>query len=197
MGYHTDFCGDFDITPTLEEKHRLYLKKFNQTRRMRRDPLKALELPDPLREAVGLPIGSEGAYFVGSEGFMGQDNDASVLDFNSAPGAGTYESAGEGLDGWWAYREEEKAKIAAGQCQPGLWCQWTPNEDGTKLEWDGGEKFYEYIPWLRYLIDNFLGPWGYKLNGEVTWEGEERCDLGKIQVEDNEITVLEGKITYE
>jgi hypothetical protein len=31
--------------------------------------------------------------------------------------------------------------------QPGLWCQWIPNEDGTAICWDGGEKFYNSIEW--------------------------------------------------
>ena len=40
--------------------------------------------------------------------------------------------------------------------QPGLWCQWIPGEDGSKLLWDGGEKFYEPVDWMRYLIEHFL-----------------------------------------
>lgn len=187
MGYHTDFAGDFTITPALEENHRKYLVQFNETRRMRRDPLKALELPDPIREAVGLPIGSEGAFFVGGGGFMGQDDDASVLDHNEAPGQESYNRSFEG-ESWRQYWDKKREQIAAGECQPGLWCQWVPNEDGTKLEWDGGEKFYEYVPWLKYLITNFLDPWGYKLNGEVSWSGEEQGDVGVIHVEDNVVT---------
>lgn len=48
-----------------------------------------------------------------------------------------------------------------------LYCQWVPTEDGEGIKWDGGEKFYSYTKWLQYLIDNFLIPNGYVLNGEV------------------------------
>lgn len=75
--------------------------------------------------------------------------------------------------------------------QPSLWCQWIINDD-NELEHDGGEKFYNYIEWLEYLIKNFFAPLGYVLNGEISWEGEDSDDIGIIKVEDNDITVVEG-----
>ena len=72
---------------------------------------------------------------------------------------------------------------------PGTWCQWTI-EDGV-LQWDGGEKFYNYVEWLRYLIDNFFEKWNIKLNGTIKWRGEYMSDIGKIIVEDNKVTVIE------
>lgn len=71
--------------------------------------------------------------------------------------------------------------------QPGLWCQWTPTEDGWGLEWDGGEKFYNYVEWLEYII-NWLKPRGYVLNGSVDYQGEEAGDQGTIVVEDNVVS---------
>jgi hypothetical protein len=53
--------------------------------------------------------------------------------------------------------------------QPSLWCQWIPSEDHLGIEWDGGEKFYEYEAWLKYLLKNFLLPKGYILSGIVPW----------------------------
>lgn len=79
--------------------------------------------------------------------------------------------------------------------QPGLWCQWVPNID--EIIWDGTEKFYNYVEWIEYIIDHFLKPWGYLVNGEVEWEGEESGDLGIIIVTDNEVSTKQGKITYE
>lgn len=73
--------------------------------------------------------------------------------------------------------------------QPGLWCQWIPNEDGTEIEWDGGEKFYEYVEWLEYIIEHFLKPWGYVLNGDVLWYGEDYKDRGCIIVKNNLVSV--------
>ncbi len=69
--------------------------------------------------------------------------------------------------------------------QPGLWCKWEPTEDGTALGWDGSEKFTNYVPWLEYLIRNFLKPWGYVLSGTSHWQGEHASDQGKIVVLDN------------
>lgn len=40
--------------------------------------------------------------------------------------------------------------------QPGLWCSWTPTDDGTAIEWDGSEKFSNSVEWMRYLITQFL-----------------------------------------
>jgi len=73
--------------------------------------------------------------------------------------------------------------------QPGLWCQWIPTEDGKYIEWDGGEKFYDYVEWLSYIIDHFLLPWGYNLNGRVEWTGEDSEDVGAINVEDCRVRV--------
>lgn len=79
--------------------------------------------------------------------------------------------------------------------QPGIWCQWIINDD-DELVWDGGEKFYYYTEWLRYLIKNFFEPSGYILNGVIEYHGEDDYDFGKIVVVDNEVTVKEGEIIY-
>jgi hypothetical protein len=157
----TDGRGDLDpLWPLfgLRPAHWAYLRAFNRSRRMKRDPEKARRLPDPIREAAGLPVGPEGDYFVGGGGFRGQEEDNSVLDGGRSP-----------------------------EAQPGLWCQWTPNEDGTAIVWDGGEKFYQYIEWLEYLLGHFLRPWGYIVNGEVTWQGEREDDTGRITVVESDI----------
>lgn len=65
------------------------------------------------------------------------------------------------------------------------YCQWTPTKDRLSLEWDGGEKFYEYEKWLAYLIETFIKPAGYVLNGRVKWQGEEMDDRGILGVTDN------------
>jgi hypothetical protein len=166
MGYMTEFYGRFAVTPTLKPEHRAYLKQFSETRRMKRDTTEAAKLPDPLRIGAGLPIGKNGAYFVGGTGFRGQDHTPDVIDYDMIL---SFSESGE---------------------QPGLWCHWTPSEDGTAIEWDGGEKFYDYVPWLEYLIEHFLGPWGYKLSGEVEWAGELAGDLGKIIARGNIVSTI-------
>jgi hypothetical protein len=168
MGYSTDFSGSFSLNTPLTDAHAAYLRKFAETRRMARNQTIASTLPDPVREAVGLPIGKQGAYFVGGGGHCGQDTDASVVNSNGAP------------DG-----------------QPGLWCQWVPTYDNDGIGWDGGEKFYNYTEWLKYIIEHFLKPWGYVLDGDVEWFGEDRDDRGIIIVENNIISTKRGRIVWE
>ena len=168
MGYDTSFEGAFTVTPTLRPEHVDYLRAFARTRRMERVEADAALLPDPIREAVGLPVGLDGSFFVGGRGFMGQENDNSISDYNTPPGA-----------------------------QPSLWCKWEPNEDGTAIEWNEWEKFHGYVPWIEYLIGMFLTPWGYVLNGTVEWLGEDRNDRGKIVIEQNKVSVLHAKVNYE
>lgn len=159
MGYTTDFSGKFNLDKPLEPQHAAYLRKFNETRRMRRADYDAAKLPDPAREAVRLPLGGPDApYFVGGTGYAGQGKDQSVRDHNAPP---------EG--------------------QPGLWCKWRPTDDGTGIEWDGAEKFYDYAEWLQYLMDHFLKPWGYTLSGSVTWQGECGEDRGVLAIEDGTV----------
>lgn len=151
MGYTTNFSGEFVLSEDLSLPQERYLRALSDTRRMKRDPVIAGSLPDPLRVAVDLPIGEEGCYFVGGGGFAGQDRDSSILDYNEPP-----------------------------RGQPGLWCQWEPSSGGSSIVWNGAEKFYNYLEWLRYLLDHFLLPWGYELTGEVDWSGEDPSDQGKI-----------------
>ena len=113
-----------------------------------------------MKRNVDEAFGIDGEFYVLGGGSFGQDHEANIIDFNKEPST-----------------------------QPSLWCQWTPNHDGTAIEWDGGEKFYHYSEWLFYIINKILAPNGYVLNGTVTWQGEETGDVGKIKVVDNVITV--------
>ncbi len=121
------------------------------------------------RMARKLPkeFGIEGEFYVDAPGYAGQDREDNIVDYNRPP-----------------------------KTQPGLWCQWRPTDDGTKLEWDGGEKFYNYVEWLEYLIKNVLSPRGYKLTGEIEWAGEDQGDIGKIIVKNNKISLKHGAIVY-
>jgi hypothetical protein len=162
MGYTTDFEGKFDLDKPLTEEHAAYINKFNNTRRVKRDSSIAENLDDTERKAVDLPIGDQGAFFVGGKGDYGQEHDKSFIDNNTPP------------DG-----------------QPGLWCQWKASEDLESIEWDGGEKFYSYEEWLKYIIANFLFPWGYIVNGSVKYQGEDPSDCGIIEVKDNRVSSRE------
>jgi len=166
MGYTTEFKGAFYLDKPLTKEHAQYLLDFADTRRFKRDPKHTPPLSDPSREDVNLPIGEECGYYVGND-----HPSTGEFDYNIPPSG-----------------------------QPGLWCQWVPGHEEEPLEeiteelpansivWNGGEKFYEYIPWIVYIVEHFLKPWGYVLNGEVEYFGERREDYGTIVCEDNEIT---------
>jgi hypothetical protein len=161
MGYSTVFFGSFALDRQMSNDHANYIRAFSRTRRMSRLSHIAEKMPDPLREAAGLGIGLYHAeYFVGNhnDNNCGQTRDESIIDFNNPP-----------------------------MSQPGLWCKWTISEDNKRLEWDGSEKFYDYIRWLDYLVAHFLNLWGYKLNGTVFWQGEDIDDIGKIVITNNNV----------
>lgn len=166
MGYTTEFSGEFKLDKPLTVAQVAYLKRFADTRRMKRDAEKTAQRDDPARKRVELDVGPDGAYFVGATGFAGQEHDDDVVEYNSPPTG-----------------------------QPGLWCQWIPAEDGEIIEWDGGEKFYEYVAWIEYIIKHFLTPWGRKLTGRVSWVGEEPEDRGVILITDNEVQLADDVIS--
>ena len=168
MGYTTDFEGRFELHTPLLAAHKDYLRAFSDTRRMRRNPKITVQRDDRLREAAQLPVGLEGGYFVAEAGHAGQNHAQDVTDYNNPPAE-----------------------------QPGLWCQWVPTDDGYAIVWDEGEKFYNYVEWLEYLVKHFLAPWGYLLNGVVSWQGEDGDDVGRICVIDNDVTVKRPRIVWD
>ena len=165
MGYSTEFEGELRIEPTLTPAHLIYLQRFAETRRMKRDPWRAERLSDPVRVAADLPIGPQGAYFVGSVDDF-SDSDPSVVDGNLPHAPFTHS----------------------------LYCSWVPSQDGTTLVWSGTEKFYEYVGWLEFLIEHFLIPWRYRLDGRIDWQGDEPDDQGSIFVSGNRVRTVEAQI---
>lgn len=103
--------------------------------------------------------------------------------------------------------------------QPGLWCGWTPTEDGTALVWDRVEKFYYSEEWMRYLIRTFLTQdaivhcamepgsdifdtgWiqppefayfgDHTLEGVIEAQGEDYADRWDLIVSENEVSKVE------
>lgn len=120
-----------------------------------------------MKRNLGPEFGVDGEFFVDGGGAYGQDHDESVVDYNTPPAT-----------------------------QPGLWNHWVPIDDGTELEWDGGEKFYNYEEWLKYIV-NWLSPKGYVVNGETEWQGEDSDDFGKLIVTNNVVSVKIGRKTFD
>jgi hypothetical protein len=154
MGYSTDFQGCFKLDRPLDEETKTFLTKLATTRRVKRQ--------------TSPEYGVDGEFYVDGGGFMGQDHDSTVVDYNTPP-----------------------------VTQPGLWCQWIPNEEGTEIVWDGGEKFYEYAEWLQYIVSRVLNVKNYTLNGSVYWQGEDHDDFGVIEVKDSIVNVKNGRRVYE
>lgn len=65
---------------------------------------------------------------------------------------------------------------------PGGYCQWQLTKDRKGIEWDGGEKFYDYVEWLQYIIDHILQPNNVRLRGTVYYSGEEITDNGVLTI---------------
>jgi hypothetical protein len=100
--------------------------------------------------------------------------------------------------------------------QPGLWCQWVPNDDGSEIEWDGGEKFYESAAWMKYIVENLLAPSArpfilahlsedprlasftanHHVTGSIFAQGEDPSDRWVLVVTDNVVKVGNAVITY-
>jgi len=119
------------------------------------------------RKGLDKKYGVEGEFYCEDRTDCGQGEHPSIVDYNRPP-----------------------------KTQPGLWCHWTPNADGTEIEWDGGEKFYAYVEWIEYLIEKILAPRGYKLTGQVEWKGEDSDDLGLIVIKNNVVKIKQGKVVY-
>ena len=115
-----------------------------------------------MKRNVGMEYGIEGEFYVNGGDFRGQANETNIVEHNYPP-----------------------------RTQPGLWCQWVPNEEGTEILWDGGEKFYHYTEWLNYIIHKLLKPNGYTLNGEVEYQGQDEMDSGMIVVKNNIVYMVQ------
>jgi hypothetical protein len=203
MGYTTDFDGQLEITPALSKEQADYINLLCNTRRMKRDVKVLWEMykgkhGNPFAEEK-TPIsiyGHEGEFFArddGQHGQSGHGTDKSILDYNTPPGEIPYNGMGD-FNKVWSENGKKRKKLIS---QPGLWCSWEIAAEGEHLVWNGGEKFYNYIDWLKYLIDRFFSKWGVLLNGEITWQGEEPDDKGKIIVKKNEVSIQRAVITYE
>jgi len=68
------------------------------------------------------------------------------------------------------------------------------SEDRGYILPEEGESRHGVYLWLHLLLEHFLTPRGYVLNGEITWDGEDPDDLGCIYVKDNQIEAIDDLI---
>ena len=121
--------------------------------------LQALSCTRRMKRDVDPKYGVEGEFYVEGGGMCGQDKEDNIINYNQPP-----------------------------KTQPSLWCDWVPTPDRMHIEWNKGEKFYNYIEWIKYIIIKILAPKGYILNGKVTYQGEDTHDNGVIQITNNIVT---------
>ena len=91
---------------------------------------------------------------------------------------------------------------------PSIWCNWIPIEqcrfDGTRhrkeygaaIAWNEVEKFYSSAEWMKYIIDEYLSPWGYTLNGTIEAQGEYPEDRWRLLVEDNKVLTQQATVEF-
>jgi hypothetical protein len=75
--------GEFQINPPLQGIHFAYLERFGRIRHMKRDVVLLEKLRYPLRKAVGLPLGLDGAYYVAGE--IPSEHHPTIIEFNEPP----------------------------------------------------------------------------------------------------------------
>lgn len=80
---------------------------------------------------------------------------------------------------------------------PGIWCDLEVSDDGQSIRWNGAEKTYELENWVPFVIARFLEPWGVVANGHLDANGERAGDIWQINVKDNVVTRVAGRITFE
>ena len=173
MGYCVKFSRCLKISPPLSKEQVAYLQRFSEIRHVYHHS-HFLEtnskVHDPLREAVGLPVGKNGAYFVG---------------YFEHEGLSEAKAQGIEIDSY--YQDPESIPSVQNPNHPspllpGLFCGWTVSDNGRKLIWDGREKFRYFSEWLIFLQNHFFKPWNKNLNGYICWSGEDKKDKGFLVV---------------
>jgi hypothetical protein len=158
-----------------------YINAFCGTRRVARHKREVNDLPDPLRAAVGLPVGELGDFYVA-------DEIAGVIDGTTPPGHRVYRRDFMhrlfDAEGWETRKacEEETPHSAHGceyvtiyvihkgyesdfpeffmRIQPSVSCHWQPSEDGTTLMWTEQNPRDDRQAWAEWIEYNLLSRWG-------------------------------------
>jgi hypothetical protein len=124
-------------------------------------------------------------YTTNFEGVINFDRPLTVVEYRELERLANYDSRDDGY-----YKQFTDTP----ETMPDSYLQWQPTHNGLGLEWNGGEKFYDYVHWLRWLIKHYFKPRDIVLNGELRWQGEEIGDVGIINVADSKVTTKELKL---
>lgn len=164
MGYTTEFEGFIEINPPLDQETADLINGLSETRRVKRDIKKLAELKNMSLSEAQEKYGEDGEFYYDPDDFKncGQTPDISVVESGDPPPS-----------------------------QPSLWLNWIYDPKTNSIIWNEGEKFYEYVAWMEYLIEKIIKPRGYQANGEIYWRGESFYDVGRIGVEKNVVETKE------
>lgn len=157
MSYTYDLFGKLSVSPPLNADQVAYIQEFSESYRHKFAP-KWQSWPNPLRDAVGLPVGIDGEYI------------------SSAMGTGV-----EFLENCM------EVDTNTPNNQPSFQCCWTTNAKGTALQWNKLRRTFEPVQWLEYMMEHFFKPWGVTLNGKVECHGEDFDDRTLIVVNNNTV----------
>lgn len=191
MGYTTIFRGKITTENEIKKELREYLDRFLTIRHVTRDVERIkLVYPDWEKYTYNGKLGTNGEFFA-TPMLMPEECFTESL-FSKPLKNYLNQKAPEGYVFNPVGQDEDDSVIdndrPAGRC-PGLWCDWRLK--GQDIEWSGAEKFYSYVDWLEYILDNFMTPNGIYYSGEIEWQGEDEEDRGIIKVRKN-IVLLEA-----
>lgn len=163
MGYSTDYYGNIQIAPALNEQEVEEINAWLACRHVTYDVNKIYELdPNADQHTIdGTPVGNGGWNWI---------------KIYADPDGNAYDPVGEAVMEW-----NEPGLL------PSLWSDLEVDE--TTMCWNGSEKSYEIPAWIQLLIDCVFAPRGYSLNGELEWRGEDYGDTGVITITDNVMEV--------
>lgn len=157
MSYTYDLIGKLSVSPPLSADQVAYIQEFSHSYRHKFAP-KWQSWPNPLREAVGLPVGIEGEYISSAMG-TGVDfiENCMEVDTNTPNN------------------------------QPSFQCCWTTTAKGNVVKWNKLGRTFAPVQWLEYMMEHFFKPWGVTLNGKVECHGEAKEDRTLIVVTNNTV----------
>ena len=124
--------------------------------------------PDALREAIGLPLGEDAAFFVGhsSNGLKGRNP---FIDKHNmlSPGPGGQPHCGS--------------------------CPWQLTDDGTQILPDKRKLAAMPLKWLGWLVTNLLSHWNIDIRGVASYDDPCTSQEGKIVADNSQRIWVEVK----
>ena len=149
MGYTTEFDGTISFNKIVTYEMQTFINRFSHNRHVKRDP-KLIPQMDPEWQKHCY----RGSLGPGAMYYYPPDKIAVDKIVRKSP---WYKTDANNMvqNDFGQIMDISVLKDEPPDGVPGYWCQWIINNDGD-LEWDGGEKFYNYVEWLKFLITHFF-----------------------------------------